>query len=861
MPHEGSSDHADGGSMSDVDDASLNLERAVKQLEHLGIFADQMPCGMSVLGPHGEIVRVNEAMVAVIGLDFRDSYRKLIRDVDPEMWSRLEGTIARVMLGERVSNQLVYEISSAPRTEVRGAELVSSVLRQTRRCQFEYFPLRVDQEVVGVGVLAFDLSEHDDLRNQNRELASRSHVLQEVTNACVRYDNAQDFYEALAEIVVSISDVDMTWIGIRDNGTIRKGPSRGIDDGYVLNLVVSATEGDPYAQGPLGRAFFTGNTVVLRDFQAAPFTEPWHDEATRAGFRSSAAIPLKSRGEVVAVLSVYSRTVNGLSEATIETLDGLRSLVTLGLEHFETLQRDSITRDSLMMRDGALGTISQGIAIADATVDDLPLIYVSPSFSVLTGYTSAEILGRNCRFLQGPETNPDTVEAIRRAIALGQGIEVEILNYTKSGEAFWNHLAMSPVFDDQGKLTRYVGVQSDISEQRRLQSQLIQSQRLEAIGTLAGGIAHDFNNLLLVMQGYTSLLLRELKDQRHHDVAQRIQDAVARGADFTRHLLAYSRQQVNSPRVEDLTTLVRGALTLLTGVIGSDITLMTDFEENPATIYLDPSQFEQIMINLITNARDAMSEGGTLVVRTKSVAVEERITVSQSEMEPGRYVMLEVTDTGAGMSKAVLDRVFEPFYTTKVLGTGLGLASVIGIVKQNLGFISADSEEGIGSTFKVYFPVAVAASGPENPSRLSPSSSNHASRTLDDDEDAEVRGTETILVVEDDEEVRHLVVNALGELGYLVIEATSGRGGLELSRTVTGRIDVLLTDVIMPEMNGRELAELLVIDRPELRVIFTSGYPSNVLHDRDLLDEKTIFIEKPYSSRVIARAIRSLLDP
>lgn len=845
--------------MSGVDDASINLERAVTRLEQLGTFADQLPCGMSVLGPRGEIIRVNEAMVELIGVDFRGSYRKLISDVDPAMWGRLEGTVARVMSGGRVSNELVYEIASVPRTDVKEAEFVSSVMRRTRRCQFEYFPIRVDQQVVGVGVLAFDISERDDLRDQNVDLAARYEVLQDVTNACVRYDNADDLYEALTEIVVSMRDIDMAWIGIYDDGQIRKGPSRGIDDGYVNALRVSVVEGDPYAQGPLGQAFLTGNSVVLRDFQAAPFTEPWHADATRAGFRSSAAIPFKSNGDVVAVLSVYSRMINGLSESTIETLNGLRSLLTLGLEHLQIVRGDSISRDSLMMRDAALGTISQGITIADATTDDLPLIYVSPSFTVLTGYTTAEILGKNCRFLQGPDTNPDTVEAIRHAIALGHGIEVEILNYTKSGQAFWNHLAMSPVFDEYGTLTRFVGVQTDITEQRRLQSQLIQSQRLEAIGTLAGGIAHDFNNLLLVMQGYTSLLLRELQDPRHRDVAQRIQDAVERGADFTRHLLAYSRQQVNSPRFEDLTLLVRDALTLVTDVIGTDITLMTELAERLETIYIDPSQFEQIMINLVANARDAMPDGGTLVVRTESVVVEERMATSQSEMEPGHYVMLEVTDTGAGMNKETLDRVFEPFYTTKAMGTGLGLASVIGIVKQNLGFISAYSEVGLGSTFKVYFPVAVATSGSESASRIGAASSDRAPHA-GDDEDAEVRGSETILVVEDDAEVRRLVVNALGELGYHVIEAISGRQGLELSRALASRVDVLLTDVIMPEMNGRELAEQLVSDRPELKVIYTSGYPSNVLHDRDLLDDNTIFIEKPYSSRVIALAIRSLLD-
>ena len=798
-------------------------------------------------------------MIEFAGTQLRDGLHKRLRDVDPAMWTRLEGVVRRVMTGEHVSQELMYEIASAPRSDVVDNQVQTSVVHRTRRCQYEYFPIRDVSEILGVGILAFDITDHDDSTRESRAFAENYHALQRVVNVCVRVSSADDLFEALTEIVMTMSNVDMAWIGRHDKGRVLKGPSRGVDEGYLRELMVSAIEGDPLAQGPTGQAILTGNATVFRDFQGAPSTIPWHAGAKRAGFRSAAAFPLKCNGQVVAVLTVYSRSEEGFATSTIETIDGLRPVLALGLERLQILSGDSITRDGLLMRDVALGTISQGIVIADATAEDTPLIYVSPSFSLLTGYAVSEVLGKNCRLLQGPDTNPVTVEAIRRAISSRQGIEVEILNYTKSGTPFWNHLAMSPIFNEQGELTRFVGVLSDISEQRRLQSQLIQSQRLEAIGTLAGGIAHDFNNLLLVMQGYTSLLLRELQDQRHRDVAQRIQNAVERGADFTRHLLAYSRQQVNSPRFEDLTALVRDVLTLLTGVIGTDITLMTDLAEQPTTIYIDPSQFEQIMINLVANARDAMPDGGTLVVRTESVVVEEPFATSQSEIEPGHYVMLEVTDTGVGMKKETLDRVFEPFYTTKAMGTGLGLASVIGIVKQNLGFILAHSEEGLGSTFKVYFPVAVAASGTENPSRVSTVSSNHAPHSSDD-EDAELRGGETVLVVEDDAEVRHLVVTALRELGYQVIEATSGRAGLDLSRSLASRVDVLLTDVIMPEMNGRELAEQLVIDRPELKVIYTSGYPSNVLHDRDLLDDNTIFIEKPYSSRVIARSIRALLD-
>ncbi|MDE3007432.1 MAG: PAS domain-containing protein [Acidobacteriota bacterium] len=811
--------------------------------------ANSFPGGLAILGPAGEIAHVNEQMVALTGIDLRVAYGKKLSDINAEGWGRLEPILRRVLSGERVADESVYEVPPSLREYAVWGDQLGGVRQRGLRVRLEYFPIRDDERIIGIGVTGVDSTERDGLVTELEDVRTYYGVLHDVVQAAARFSNADDLYQELVETVIKIDGVDMAWVGLHESGEIRKGPSAGIDDGYLNELKVSAKEGDPYAQGPTGQAILTGSATVLSDFQSAPMSSPWHELATRVGFRSSAAFPLRSGGRVVAVLTMYSRTLRGFDDNVIEMMNAVRSLVTLALDHFQVLASNVISRDLLMMRDGALGTISQGITIVDASASDLPLIYVSPSFLQMTGYTHAEVIGRNCRFLQGPDTNPATVKVIRQAIDTSVGVEVEILNYKKSGERFWNHLTLSPVFDDDGNLTRYVGVQSDVTEQRRLEAQLIQSQRLEAIGTLAGGIAHDFNNLLLVMQGYTALLLRELSDQRLHDVAQRIQDAVDRGADFTRHLLAYSRQQVNTPQFEQLNELVRDGLTLLTGMLGTEITLMTDLEEDVGTIYIDGSQFQQILINLIANARDAMASGGTLVVRTQKVTLGEDYTSRVGEIGPGEYALLEVIDTGVGMTKSVLDRVFEPFFTTKELGTGLGLASVIGIVKQNAGHIVAYSEEGLGSTFKVYFPLVE-----------SDQSEVVATHLVAADADAEVSGDETILVVEDDDEVRLLVVTALRELGYELLEASSGPAAIELARAYEGVIDVLITDVIMPAMNGRQVSEELLASRPSLKVIYTSGYPSNVLRDREYLDESTVFIEKPYSSLVVARAIRSLLD-
>ncbi|HEY7931756.1 MAG TPA: PAS domain-containing protein [Acidimicrobiales bacterium] len=835
--------------MSESSENSDTVGEHFNRLREFGTVINSFPGGLTVLSLAGELVHMNEAMVALTGVDLRHAYGQKIADLNPEGWQRIGHIWDRVLRGERVIDDAVYEVAASLAAYSIFGDQFGDVARRSLRVRLEFFPIRDDHGIIGVGVTGRDVTELEDLRAQVGNVKVHYDVVRDLVQAAMRLSSAEDLYQELVQTLQRIDGIDMAWVGIHESGEIRKGPSAGIDDGYLLELRISAKEGDPLAQGPTGQAVLTGNATILSDMRSVPLTGPWHELAARVGFQSSAAFPLKSGGNVVAVLSMYSRTKRAFDDDLVETVNIIRQLVTLALEHYEGLASNVITRDRLMMRDGALGTISQGITIVDATSSDLPLIYVSPSFLQMTGYTHSEVVGRNCRFLQGLDTNPATVKVLRQAIDSAVGVEVEILNYKKSGEKFWNHLTLSPVFDDDGTLTRYVGVQSDVTEQRRLEAQLIQSQRLEAIGTLAGGIAHDFNNLLLIMQGYTALLLRELSDQRLHDIAQRIQDAVERGADFTRHLLAYSRQQINQPRLEGLNALVHDGLTLLSGLLGTDINLMTDLGEDVGTIFIDGSQFQQILINLITNARDAMANGGTLVVRTQKVTLGEEYTSRFGEIEPGEFLMLEVTDTGVGMAKTVLDRVFEPFFTTKELGTGLGLASVIGIVKQNSGHIAAYSEEGLGSTFKVYFPMMA-----------TDQSEVTAHHLVADIVDVAVSGSETILVVEDDDEVRLLVVSALRDLGYDVLEASNGPAALRLARSYDGEIHVLITDVIMPEMNGRQVSQELLTLRPSLKVIYTSGYPSNVLRDREYLDESTVFIEKPYSSLVVARAIRSLLE-
>ena len=356
----------------------------------------------------------------------------------------------------------------------------------------------------------------------------------------------------------------------------------------------------------------------------------------------------------------------------------------------------------------AIKAFTQGIVITDALQSDNPIVYASPSFERLTGYTSVEVLGRNCRFLQGPGTDREVMARLRQAIQDGQPFTADLINYRKDGMPFWNELSISPIHDDNGRVTHFAGTQTDVTERRRLERQLNQMQKLEAVGRLTGGIAHDFNNILTIINGYSELLLEQLsKDDPHADFAEQIKLAGDRAAALTHQLLEFSRGQILEPIVLDLNAVIMSLENMLTRLIGEDIDIAFELSTDRPAIKADRGQLEQVVLNLCLNACDAMPHGGKLAIETMCVELDLNDCATHSESRPGCYVLLAVSDSGCGIDKSALGQIFEPFFTTKTpdKGTGLGLATVFGIVKQSHGHIDVDSEPGLGTLFKVYFPI------------------------------------------------------------------------------------------------------------------------------------------------------------
>ena len=466
------------------------------------------------------------------------------------------------------------------------------------------------------------------------------------------------------------------------------------------------------------------------------------------------------------------------------------------------------------------------------------------------GYTEDEVLGKNITLLMPASFRSAHEQSLARYLETGEtriiGKGREVRGLRRDGSEFPIDIAVTE-FHFEGK-RHFTGLMRDITDRKRLEEQLQQSQKMEAIGQLAGGIAHDFNNILMVIQGHCHMLLGSVspEDPRHLSVSE-IRKAGERAAGLTRQLLAYSRRQMMEIRSVDLNHVVTEVEAMLRRLIGEDIHLTVSLDRGLAPVRIDTGQMEQVLLNLALNARDAMPRGGQLTLETHNVRLDQGYATRHGEERSGSHVLLAVTDTGTGMDEETRQRIFDPFFTTKGpgKGTGLGLAMVYGIVRQFEGTIEVYSELGHGTAFKIYLPADEHAAAPHG-------SAGSAARGLD--------GDETILVVEDEDPVRAVTSLALRSHGYQVIVASSAREALGLLEERGGAVDLLLTDVVMPEMSGRELVEMVRPRYPKMRVLYMSGYTDDAVVQHGLVEMESAFVSKPCTPSELTRKVREVLD-
>src|SRR6266478_6289010 len=580
----------------------------------------------------------------------------------------------------------------------------------------------------------------------------------------------------------------------------------------------------------------------------------------------------ESRLAVFAVAVMVSAWYGGWKPGLVATSFALTvsAYYTLAGEHSPTEYRSSIIRLSLFVSvallicwfNAALRAAQEGLARSESNfrslVTNAPygicrcdsrghLVDANPALVASLRYESAaDLIGRNLSTLYADGQQWFGLADHLRTHEEFEGLIGEWTR--KDGSTAAVRLSGRAITDEAKNVTFEIFTE-DVTERRALEQQLRQAQKMEAIGRLAGGIAHDFNNLLMVISGYSEFLLERLGPEptlRGH--AQEIANAAERATSLTRQLLAFSRKQMLAPKVVDLNAVVTENLKMLTRLIGEDIDLVMVPSSDIGAVKADPGQIEQVVMNLAVNARDAMPHGGKLTIETANVKLDANYARFHSEVKPGDYVMLAISDTGMGMDTETQTHIFEPFYTTKGLkGTGLGLSTVYGIVKQSEGYIWVYSETGKGTTFKIYLPRVGATVDTEAAQTAAPSQQPG-------------QGRETILLVEDEENLRQLTRQSLENQGYRVIDAADGAAAIRLSQAHKGPIHLLLTDVIMPGMNGRELANQVSPSRPEMKVLYMSGYTENHIGHNGTLDQGIILLQKPFTLPALKAKVREVLD-
>ncbi|MDH4063022.1 MAG: PAS domain S-box protein [Acidobacteriota bacterium] len=559
------------------------------------------------------------------------------------------------------------------------------------------------------------------------------------------------------------------------------------------------------------------------------------------GVRAACAAVVGEPDAPFGALLVYSREPGTFSDTTAASVESLAAVLGLAVRRAQRAAELEREREERVR----LAALVEGTddAIVSATLDGTILSW-NPGAERLYGYAADEIVGANVSILVPTEHDADRRHLMER-VRLGQRIPAfDAEHRRKDGSLVTVSLSLSPVRDQGGVVTAFAGIAHDVTETRRFESELRQLAKMEAVGRLAGGLAHDFNNMLTVIDGYSQLLLMKLPaDSAERGLVEEIHKAGERAADLARQLMVFSRKSMVEPTVLNLSDVVQSDVEMLKRVIGEDITIETHLATDLDHVMVDRAQFDQVLVNLVINARDALPDGGRITIETSNVDVAPGSGLGPRDVAAGQYVRLSVTDTGMGMDPATLERIFEPFFTTKGSGTGLGLAMLQTFVMQSGGQVTVDSQPDHGTCFAIYLPTValpvVAASGSavtETPS-----------------------GSETILVVEDDDAVRVFTEAVLKAAGYEVLGASNGADALALAHATTRPIDMLMSDVVMPVLGGHALAAQFAVPHPEAKVLFTSGYTPETVTRRGISIPAGQFLQKPYSPAALCRKVRQIL--
>ncbi len=686
------------------------------------------------------------------------------------------------------------------------------------------------------GHLLFDEEKKlTEIHCQIREITQRKeaeHLLRIQHNLALALSSAKDLLTAanyIMNILITTENIDCCGVYLFNEKKCQLNllAHKNLPDKFINNIV--------YYDNHIDRInlLMKGKPIYL-NYIELQIDSPLSQE----GLRSVAIIPIKHQDKIIASLNLASHKYDSISENTCKILETTATLIG------DTIAR--INAEKLLAENIAMlsGVISNVPVVLFAT-DHNGIFTLSEGHGLaLLGLKPGQVVGSSV--FEVYKNIPDIIEHIKRALS-GEEIKSCIDVQGITFQAWY-----APVKDINGNITGVIGIGADVSDRKKneeLQAQLFQAQKMESIGRLAGGIAHDFNNMLSVIIGHADLISLQIDPNSSiYENISEIRKAAEHSAALTQQLLAFARKQIINPKIIDINEVVFGMQKMLKRLIGENIELLWKPSPILWKVYIDPVQIDQILANLIVNARDAIIKSGTIIIETENVVLDNLYQNRQLDFVPGEYVMIAVSDTGVGIGKEAMSHIFEPFFTTKDLGkgTGLGLSTVYGIVHQNKGFINIYSELNQGTTFKIYLPRALKEE------------ENLKQKNII--EQSFLVGTETILFVEDEISILNLGKTILKKYGYTVLATSNPIESISIAKNWPGEIHLLLSDVVMPKMNGKEIKEKIESIRPNIKYLFMSGYTANVISEHGILCENLNFIEKPFSPILLIKKIRSVLD-
>jgi two-component system, cell cycle sensor histidine kinase and response regulator CckA len=795
-----------------ADWATLNTDLKKAYLEQL---VESAPEAICILNAPYRIMRINQE------------------------FTRMFGFTAEETLGQRVDTLIV------PPDRYAETQWIGETLSRGEKISLETKRRRKDGTLVDVALSAapvvvngIQLATYSVYRNvtEHKRAEALSSALYRIAERATAANDLQQFYAGVHNILGELMYARNLYIALYDPATA------------LLSFPYFVDEEDP---APTPRRLGRGLTeYVLRKAESTLVTPQVFDELVRAGevdllgapSLDWLGVPLKVGNQCFGVLAVQSYTDNvRFGDRDKEVLTFVSQQLASAIVHkrSEEALRRSEARYRSLVESAAYGIYRSNM--------EGKFLDVNPALVSMLGYGSAEeVLALNPRrevFLSAEDHSKLMLEFRRRGRLDG----VELKWKRKDGNVIAVRVSGRVVGPEGGPEEALEIIAEDITERRALEDQFRQAQKMEAVGRLAGGVAHDFNNLLLVISGYAEVMLEQLeRESPLHQKAVAIQQSADRATTLTRQLLAFSRKQLLELKVVDVNAIVSDMERLLGPLIGENIELLPKLGNELGRTRADSGQLEQVLMNLVVNSKDAMPEGGRITITTENVTLDDSYRREHTFIKPGPYVMLSVSDTGVGMSKETQAQIFEPFFTTKEKGkgTGLGLSTVYGIVKQSGGYVFVQSELDRGSTFRIYLPRVDDPAETQGPTKTAQEATN---------------GSETVLLVEDEESVRQLVKETLEAKGYCVMEAENGKAGLEVAQAYDGTIDMVITDVVMPGMSGRELAKKLVATRPNARVLYLSGYTEDSVVQQDVLGSGTSFLQKPFTLQTLAKKVREIL--